>query len=406
MPRYCLKLAPSYNTAFPQLSIDEYCMTLRERLNVRQHGGVKKLRSDFVATFGDRFKEQLRETILHLEELSKRDYENEEVKEVISSIGTKFELFLKSVVFPAINSRNNLVRFIDKLSSYGFSQDKIDLLHDLRVAYNNSKHEPTYEPSLLEILQLMINVMPIIVEIVNLGLGITNNYVRVGFRRIFWIAAWDHYIGGDTEIHIILPGDSDHWLGPPSLDMIYIEMSSWHTIKTELAQVGTLKYGKELIPPNLYQAYASEGDFLDVLVFEGHYKDLISILSQHEKRNQLLPGLMRHNDLRAMLQACLLAAVDVFTNTIQIDKDKIIREVKSQAVNVYAIPENYKRLDFIAESITEMLFNIERHNWIRISGLKWLNEKEFESIKETAIATNKDFKILIDERFTVCIVGQ
>ncbi|KEI77823.1 hypothetical protein N452_04095 [Clostridium botulinum A2 117] len=357
-----------------------------------------------MATFGERFKNQLRETIMQLDGLSKKDYQIEDLVEVISSFGTKLELFFKSVIFPEINSRNNLVRFIDELLIYGFSQDKVKVLHDIRKEYNNAKHEPTYEPSLLEISNLIMKVTPIIDDLVNLDLGITSNYVHTGFKRIFWIVSWDHYIGGDTEIHIILPDETNHWLGPPSLDMIYIEMSSWDTVKVALGQVGILKYGKELIPPNLYKSYSSEGDFLDVLVFEGHYKDLISILSQYERRNELLSGLMRHNDSRAMLQACLLATLDVITSTIEDDRATIVEKVKLQAVNVYAIPKNYKGLHYMAESIMQMFFNIERHYWIHISGLKWLHEKEFKSAKNSAIAIHEEFKVLINNRYTVCII--
>jgi hypothetical protein len=47
-----------------------------------------------------------------------------------------------------------------------------------------------------------------------------------------WFAAWDHIIGGDTEIRIFFPA-------PPEIDMpydfdgIYIDMNSWDDAKAE-----------------------------------------------------------------------------------------------------------------------------------------------------------------------------
>ncbi|MDQ2088106.1 hypothetical protein RBH29_16895 [Herbivorax sp. ANBcel31] len=358
-----------------------------------------------MATFGDRFGGYLQECKVKLEELSKRDFEIDELKDILSSIGTKFELFLKSVIFPSISSRNNLVVFINELLNYGFVQNEVDLFHDLRKAYNNSKHEPTYRPSIIEILKLIDQVTIITDKLINLGLGQTNNYIRSSFSRVFWIAAWDHYDGGDTEIHISLPDESGRWLGPLSIDMIYIELLSWETVKLELSNVGILKTSNQLIPQKLLSEWSSEGDFLDALVFEGYYKDLISVLSQHEKRIELMPGLMRHHDLRAMVQACILSTIDVITNISQNDKPTLIKEIKMQAVNVYAIPENYEKLLFIIESFVEMIHDIEISNWVRISGIKWLKEDEYELGKESAITVNKEYKVFIDENHTFCMIG-
>lgn len=166
-----------------------------------------------------------------------------------------------------------------------------------------------------------------------------------------------------------------------------------------------LKEDKGIIPEKLYKEWESEGEFLDAFVYEGNYKDLVCILSQYEKRNELVSGLMRHHDIRAMIQACLLATLDVITNTNNIEEKIIIEEIKSQAINVYAIPNKYKGLKQLVENISEMILKIEKNDWSKIYGLKWLDKNEYENEKKSALAICENYNILINSELIICIIG-
>jgi hypothetical protein len=357
-----------------------------------------------MTTFGQKFQSDVEQSIQEMQQLAIRDYEAGELKDLIAFAGTKLELFLKSVVFPSISSRGNLVSFINELLNHGFVQAQVDILHELRLAYNSSKHDPNYAPTVLTTLELMRKVEGVVRDLVGLNLGITSNYARTGYKRVFWIAAWDHYIGGDTEIHIILPGESESWLGPPSLDIIYIDISSWATVKLLLSQVGELRLGKGLIPEQLYKVYEGEEDFLGALVFEGDYRDLIAILAQHERRNELLPMLMRHADQRAMLQAFILATIDVALSTVKQIQPDVAEEIKHQAISVYAVPGEYKGLDYFASSMADILFKLHRSSWGLLTGPTWIKASNYDTASKQAIAIHKDFKLFIDQSCTFRVI--
>ena len=68
---------------------------------------------------------------------------------------------------------------------------------------------------------------------------------------------------------------------------------------------------------------------------------------------------MRHHDLRATVQACLLATIDVITNTREKDKNVIFQDIRSQAINVYAVPKNFELLNKIIDSIIKMFMLVD-----------------------------------------------
>jgi hypothetical protein len=174
---------------------------------------------------------------------------------------------------------------------------------NLRLAYNAAKHDPNTSVKLLDSIEVIRSAHETAQEIVWRGIGLCTSRVKPNADRVFWIAAWDHYIGGDTEVHVILPGESEHWLRPPMFDVVYINLAEWDQIKSKLSIVGVLKDGKGLIPYPQYVSFQSDGDFLQAMVFEGDYRQLISVLAQHEKRQELIPGLNRHDTGQSMILA-------------------------------------------------------------------------------------------------------
>lgn len=355
-----------------------------------------------MSTYGDLYKEQLLEAIEELENLSKRDYEIDEVKAIISKIGARTELFLKDTVFFGIRTRTTFFDLINELKLYELTECDLETLHNLRLLYNNSKHEPTYHPTIIETLVILKDVNTSIYKVLQLDLGITNTITSKKYRRIFWISSW-WYVEGDIEVHIMLPDDSGRWLGPPSLDTLYINTASWEQIKLELQQVGSITYN---LPTDLLNNWNNEGDaFLEAFSFEGYFKEVIFILAQYEKRFELMPGLMRHHNLRNMVQACLLASIHVFPTTNNKEKCKLIDELKMEAINSYAIPANYDHLNKITEDIVDMMINVHVDDWVKLNGIKFLDKETFEIIKEAAYSKSKEYNVFVDKQLTICIVS-
>ena len=169
-----------------------------------------------MATYGDVFLEDYRASLDALSRLSHDTYTDQDVRDLASKIGMKTELYLKSTVLPAKNPRDNFVSFINDLSYLGVDQNHIVWFHDLRQIYNKAKHDPNAQVTLIETTEVVQNAQKTAKLIVANSLGDSVRRVRSTATRIYWIAAFDHYIDGDTEIHIIIPGESEHWLGPPT----------------------------------------------------------------------------------------------------------------------------------------------------------------------------------------------
>ena len=232
-------------------------------------------------TYGDTFLEEYRNTLEQFTQLTHRAYEEQEVRDLVSKIGTKTELFLKATAFPAKNPRDNFFSFIEELSSVGIDQTHIDFFHELRKLYNDAKHAPNVEVTLLASSKTVQDAQETAKRIVNNSIGYSDRSIRPNSNRVYWIAAWDHYTSGDTEIHILIPGESEHWLGPPTFDMIHIKALEWDDVKSKLAGGGKLSNPDGLIPQKQLDQFNVE-DFLAAFAWEGEYRVLLNILAQHE----------------------------------------------------------------------------------------------------------------------------
>jgi len=186
-------------------------------------------------------------------------------------------------------------------------------LHALRTAYNTAKHDPANVSGLLQTLRIVGEARRAIEHLIELRIGRVNESIASDLKRVFWVAVWDHYIHGDSEVHIILPTVSDRWLGPPTFDLIYVEAMAWDQIMKELSSDGSLAIGEGIIPKLQFEEFRQDDDFLEAWVFEGDYRTLITILARYELRQELLPGLNRQDRPGSMTLAFLLAAMDSIT---------------------------------------------------------------------------------------------
>lgn len=312
-----------------------------------------------MTTYGERFQAQVDSDLEAARSLAERHYSVEDVRGLVSATGTRLELFLKGVAFAGANARDNLYSFIDRLSGQGASQGTVKVLHQLRQEYNNVKHDPAHEPTLIAVINLLQRFRQAVHEMVGLGLGITNRPVREANRRVFWVAACDHYIGGDTEVHIYLPARPEGWPVPPSFDLVYVDMSSWDDVKETLAVIGELGPAEEHLPERMLKVLSGEEGFLEAFAFEGDYRSLLTTLTQHERRLELLSGLRRQDNPIAMVQAFLLATIDVASVAGDADQEEISQEIKAQAFQVYAVPQDLRRADDLARGMAHMICQID-----------------------------------------------
>src|SRR5690606_33970453 len=132
-------------------------------------------------------------------------------------------------------------------------------------------------------------------------------------KSTYWGFAWDHYIGGDTEISIFIPShDPTRPLAVPSIDTIYIKMDKWDEFKKDIQKFGNFTTDQNaIVNTDLYEFMAYQSDFLSSFAFEGQFKDLIKSLSKYELRHQdLIPGLNRADNTFVVEQSTVLAMLE------------------------------------------------------------------------------------------------
>jgi len=354
-----------------------------------------------MATYLEHLLQHFEIAISKVRELTRRDYTADDVKNMVVGCGSELEIFLKLAAFPAKNQRHNFIQFIDELKTVGVSQSDIDVFHELRLAYNASKHNPVHDPKLLEIEDLLRRVRNSLAKLTNFSFGCIAEQVPIRHRRVLWVFAWDHYIGGDTEVSIMIPSAGDEL--PLSLDHIYINISAWETIKSELTAVGSIAFGKELFPQPVYEFFSNEGDFLAGGVFEGEYKNLLKTLAKYELRQDLLPGLNRHDSLFGMLQASILAMVEAApTFDTEPSIESLQTTIADISVNNYAVPADYPQLPKFVDLLATMLKQLDFSLWKAVNGPTWIGESPFSIATKDALALDEKLQILIDKN---CIVG-
>ena len=352
-----------------------------------------------MTTYGEHFLAELASAKDALLKLTHVTYEPTQIKDVLSAAGAKTELFLKSVALPGKNTRNKFNWFIDELPSAAISAQSVDKLHSFRRTYNDAKHEPTITIPLLDAVHVVDNAWEATKEIVAKGIGNTNAQIHPHTHRVFWIAVWDHFAHGDSEVHILLPDESEHWLGPPTFDIVYVRPLEWDEVLATLRQVGRLGSGEGLIPESQYKAFNTDDNFYGAWVFEGEYRSLITTLAQHELRQNLIPGLNRHDSVGSMIVAFLMACLDVIggvTNAGDLDVAII-----AQATSGYAVPVDYKHAPMLAEGMAEMMQQIPITDWPQITGPIWMKEAEFDAATAGWLAKHPKYDIIVDHTLSV-----
>lgn len=327
--------------------------------------------------------------------LAGRDHSPEDYKAFLKDVGASVEVFLKDHVYAGAHNRWNFQRLINSLEPLGASADSRDALHALRLAYNKAKHDPNYDAPISPITNVLTDAQQALEEIAALGLGTTGQPARVVSRRLLWFAAWDHYIGGDTEISIFLPATEDVDF-PPNLDIIYTQMAAWTTIKTELAAAGTLCLGPDCIPAKFYSFWQREDDFLNAGSFEGDIRDLVAVFARHERVEDILPFLKRENDQYSMFAAALFAGVDnARQGSLPDDASEVADAIALTASHYYAAPASSKLLRSYAKKIADMLTQCPLEVRAKLSGPIWVSKVRFNEMQAEGVTQVDDLKLMV-----------
>lgn len=335
-----------------------------------------------------------------LSELAHTDYTEEDIRQKVAFLGGKLEIFLKTIVFPASSSSGNLVSFISKAKDQGLPIPEHQKLDSFRKLYNTAKHDPNASISLIETTRKLVDANAALKQLIDLNLGLTSLVVRPQSKRVFWIAAWDNFVGGITEIHIMIPGVSEHWLGPPTMDSIYINISDWADLKSDLKAVGGLHSGFGIIPKKQIELFKADNDFLDSFAFEGEYRELLLTIGKFERQQRRYPHLHRDNSSYSTLLVLLLALIDVLPT---VDNSKLAEEIKAQAVNLYALSSDNPDLDEKIHFLVEMANMVPNSLRGSVKGPLWLRPERFDEEKGSAIAKHSSLPIIVTKHLAIAM---
>lgn len=342
---------------------------------------------------GEEFQQKISHAKEELTLLSRRIYDSSDVNAILAGIGTKTELFFKAVLFPSESPWRPFKYFINCLEDL-ISPEEIEELQAFRRSYNLARHNPRFKIGVIQAQQYLSSLETVMQRIFDLKVGNSSLSVSTSTKRVYWVTAWEHLIGDDTEVHIIVPGESKDLMGPPELDMIRIESSQWEKAKSSMASSGRLDNWEGHIPEKYVSAWESLGDFVEAIAFEGEYRELLTSLAQYEKFIELMPGSNRGDSSQNVLVACLVALVDVITAVPA--PNGIVTGITKQVTSTYALPESAADLLEIAEELA----CIATTAWDDVHpliGPMWASLEEFQQLKERAIAASGKFPVIIDE---------
>jgi hypothetical protein len=350
-------------------------------------------------THHQRFQESIATWLERADKLAVSGFELSHARNLISGIGGCTEIFIKTALLPSVPPKMEFDACINALKREGVDKTDRETLHRLRILYNENKHNSTCIPSVLELQELIPAISEVVRKFARQNMGVINAEAVLRYRQVFWIAAWDNFIGGDTEVHVISPARSA-W--PPDLDLAYVDMSAWDQFKSSLSMAGSMRDGQGCIPDSVLNSFGEDSDFLQALVFEGAYRDLISILASYERREDLIPGLRREDDTRSMMQAFTLASVDIGSQSKNLKSvEELSVAIADCAVGTYAVPKSYNLLRHMANNFAEMLLRVQEPNRNRLAGPIWLGKEDFASEERSAQSKHPYLPVLVSADNTV-----
>jgi len=173
-------------------------------------------------TRGDEIVSAIEVALADLRHVSHGSYQRQDISRIIDPLGSRLECFLRIAAWPGSSRRENFYDLIERARSAGLAVDRVDQLHRLRTTYNRSKHEPTAALLLGEVIESVRDGSLAMQALIALGIGVVNAPFQRELNYHLWVGFWDHYVGGETEVSVMLPGDN--WTGVGTLDTLHMRM--------------------------------------------------------------------------------------------------------------------------------------------------------------------------------------
>jgi hypothetical protein len=263
--------------------------------------------------------------------LSGHDHEPDDVTALVREAGALVERFLQGHVLPS-PVRGELDGAIGGLKALGVPTQERKVLGRLRLAYNRAKHEPTFYAAPQEVASLFVDLETLFNGWVGRRLGRSEDKAQSRFRRQLWVAGWDYFTQGDTQVMTFLPAAGEEADRPYRIDTIDVVGTAWPEVLAPLGD--SVRPARGVIPDSILLSW-EHGDFAGAYVFYGEYRDLIRTLARKELPVAAIDA--RSADPASIRAAVLMAAVDVVRDSP--DAADIASEISARAAAEYAAPE-------------------------------------------------------------------
>jgi hypothetical protein len=334
------------------------------------HSDSAQLGDEVSLTRGKEFLQVIEDALTALRHLGYGPYARHDVAGILDPLGSRLETFLRATVLPTSSRKHTLKDLIAALVPAGLPQSQADVLDCLRSLYNRSKHKPSEELPLGHAIDAVQRAAAAVSEIVALGLGTVQVPYERELNYHLYVAFWDHYSGGETEVAVSLPGD--HWTHVALVDTLNMDIKSWDRLKPMLTSHPQFRLGKENFPPEMWKSFTEEGDFLNAGIWDGDYGELIRLLAAFDDRSvaaRLIPGLGRAHNPTSVAIALIVAAVDVVrAAAAPLTSDELAEAIGAGANNEYAIPRSGPAVRPAAAQIAALINTVPFPRWRYLVG--------------------------------------
>lgn len=353
-------------------------------------------------TQGQALKDKIKDSISETERLMGVTHTEDQYSGLIKNLGGEVEKFLKSSVFQTPNTSKGINDLINDLSLQGVSLQSRTFLHDFRLKYNKYKHDPFYSSDIFECKSVLTNTSIAIDEIITLNLGATSQPYIQTTKRIVWIAGWDDYVGGMTEVSIFIPENIDF---PSSIEHFNIDWSGWEQVIQKFTATGELKMGKEYVWEPAYAIWKAAADFLGAGRFSGDFYELVRELSKHvnaTKESTLIPFLKRKHDLASVKAAIVFSLFEIFKENLWSTKDELIEGIKNKCSYDFSVDRDSETLQRMIDFLDTDEILLKKTELSKCQEINWTDEKGFVS-SVTKITLSKSLYLKFDNRNNIIV---
>jgi hypothetical protein len=140
------------------------------------------------------------------------------------------------------------------------------------------------------------------------------------------------------------------------------------------------------------------------VVFEGSFRDLVGVLATFERREDLILGLCREDDIQAMMQAFILGTLDSVPQSSNLSSQQSLADsIARRVVEACAVPRNYPVLSGQSSEFASMIMVLPELRRSQVNGPVWVASEEFRRQAASALSRHLHLPILINKEGTVQI---